>query len=168
MTADHDRTDPVPTPPDDDLAIVDGHNDLAWALRQLNRYDLEAYPVDVRQSRTRTDLVRLAEGGVGAQFWSVYVPFWTGAGAVTATLEQIDFVLRMVAHYPYVPIADRLRSGIAVTTYDGRLLFGVTTDRDSMPDAQVLVDGITAGFAELAARAGMRPRRSPRRKKGAR
>jgi diacylglycerol O-acyltransferase len=74
----------------------------------------------------------------------------------------------MLATYPYVPIADRLRSGIAVTTYDGRLLFGVTTDRDSMPDAQVLVDGITAGFAELAARAGMRPRRSPRRKKVAR
>jgi diacylglycerol O-acyltransferase len=62
---------------------------------------------------------------------------------------------RMVATYPYVPIADRLRSGIAVTSYDGRLLFGVTTDRDSMPDAQVLVDGITEGFTELAALAGI-------------
>jgi len=54
-----------------------------------------------------------------------------------------------------VPIADRLRSGIAVTSYDGRLLFGVTTDRDSMPDAHVLVDGIAAGFADLAAIAGI-------------
>ena len=61
----------------------------------------------------------------------------------------------MVATYPYVPIGDRLRTGIAVTTYDGRLLFGVTTDRDSMPDAQVLVDGITAGFADLATVAGL-------------
>ncbi|MGY2873752.1 diacylglycerol O-acyltransferase / wax synthase [Marmoricola sp. URHA0025 HA25] len=61
----------------------------------------------------------------------------------------------MVAPYPYVPIADRLRSGIAVTSYEGRLLFGVTTDRDSMPDAQVLVDGIGAGFAELGEIAGV-------------
>jgi diacylglycerol O-acyltransferase len=63
---------------------------------------------------------------------------------------------RMIAAYPYVPIADRLRSGVAVTSYDGRLLFGVTTDRDSMPDAQVLVDGIEAGFADLADLAGIR------------
>jgi diacylglycerol O-acyltransferase len=51
---------------------------------------------------------------------------------------------------PYVPIADRLRSGVAVTSYGDRLLFGVTTDRDSMPDAHVLVDGITRGFDDLA------------------
>ena len=80
--------------------IIDGHNDLAWAMRQLNGYDLDAYPLDVRQDRTRTDLVRLAEGGVGGQFWSVYVPFSTGSRAVATTLEQIDFVLRMVGHYP--------------------------------------------------------------------
>ena len=43
--------------------IVDGHNDLAWAMRDLNGYDLDAYPVDVRQDRTQTDLVRLREGG---------------------------------------------------------------------------------------------------------
>jgi diacylglycerol O-acyltransferase len=61
----------------------------------------------------------------------------------------------MLATYPYVPIADRLRSGIAVTSYDGRLLFGVTTDRSSMPDGQALVDGITRGFAELAGAAGV-------------
>jgi len=54
-----------------------------------------------------------------------------------------------------VPIADRIRSGIAVTSYDGRLLFGVTTDRDSMPDAHVLVDGIARGFDQLAEIAGV-------------
>lgn len=79
------------------LPIVDGHNDLPWALRELNGYDLEAYPLDRRQHETHTDLVRLREGGVGAQFWSVYVPCRLG---VTETLEQIDFVLRMIAHYP--------------------------------------------------------------------
>ncbi len=78
--------------------VLDGHNDLPWAMRQHADYDLDAYPLDVRQSATRTDLVRLAEGGVGAQFWSVYVPCQLGPRSVAATLEQIDFVLRFVAH----------------------------------------------------------------------
>jgi membrane dipeptidase len=81
--------------------IVDGHNDLAYAMRTHRGYDLTSYPLDERQTLTQTDLVRLAEGGVGGQFWSVYVPSrWAGEKAVTATLEQIDFVLRMIAHYP--------------------------------------------------------------------
>jgi membrane dipeptidase len=81
--------------------ILDGHNDLAYAMRELTGYDLSEYPLDQRQERTRTDLVRLAEGGVGGQFWSVYVPSsLQGDRAVTATLEQIDFVLHMVAMYP--------------------------------------------------------------------
>jgi membrane dipeptidase len=79
--------------------IIDGHNDLAWAMRQLNNYDLDAYPVDVEQAATQTDLVRLRAGGVGGQFWSVFVPS-QDERAVAATIEQIDFVLRMVAHYP--------------------------------------------------------------------
>jgi diacylglycerol O-acyltransferase len=68
----------------------------------------------------------------------------------------------LLATYPYVPIADRLRSGIAVTSYDGRLLFGVTTDRGSTPDAHVLVDAITTGFGDLAeiASAGLTTTRS--------
>ena len=58
-------------------------------------------PLDQRQTATQTDLVRLAEGGVGGQFWSVFVPSnWTEAEAVVGTLEQIDFVRRMVARYP--------------------------------------------------------------------
>jgi membrane dipeptidase len=81
--------------------IVDGHNDLPWAMRELNGYDTAAYPLNHRQDRTRTDLVRLRDGGVGAQFWSVFVPSQlAGEHAVTATLEQIDFVLHMVAEYP--------------------------------------------------------------------
>lgn len=81
--------------------IVDGHNDLPWAMRDLNGYDTTAYPLDHRQHRTHTDLVRLRDGGVGGQFWSVFVPSsLAGDKAVTATLEQIDFVLHMVAEYP--------------------------------------------------------------------
>jgi membrane dipeptidase len=96
--------------------IIDGHNDLPFAMRLLNDYDLDGYPIDVEQSRTFTDLVRLRAGGVGGQFWSVYVPCNAGAQSVQMTLEQIDFVLRMVARYP-----DRL--ALALTAADVNAAF---------------------------------------------
>ena len=99
--------------------IIDGHNDLAWAVREHAGYDLGAYPLDVEQSATDTDLVRLRAGGVGGQFWSVYVPTQLGAGAVTATLEQIDFVLRMIARYP-----DRLRLALSAADVDAAFAEG--------------------------------------------
>jgi len=83
------------------VPIIDGHNDLPWAMRELNGYDLTGYDLSARQSRTHTDFVRLAEGGVAGQFWSVFVPCsLAGDAAVTATLEQIDFVHRMVRRFP--------------------------------------------------------------------
>ena len=92
--------------------IIDGHNDLPWAMRELNGYDMTSYRLDERQQQTHTDFVRAAEGGLGGQFWSVFVPAsLAGATAVTATLEQIDFVLRMIAHY-----SDRLQ--LALTADD--------------------------------------------------
>lgn len=78
------------------MQLVDGHNDLPWALRVRGDADL-AQP----QPQFHTDLPRLRAGQVGAQFWSVYVPCsFTGADAVTAVLEQIDVVHRLVARYP--------------------------------------------------------------------
>jgi len=57
---------------------------------------------------------------------------------------------RMLAAYPYVPIADRLRTGIAVTSYAGKLLFGITADWRSTPDIDVLRDGLVTAFEELS------------------
>ena len=80
--------------------VIDGHNDLLWALRDLVGYDLDRYDVGQPQTRTHTDLPRLRAGGVGAQFWSVYVPTQEGDRAVTSTLEQIDAAYALVARYP--------------------------------------------------------------------
>ena len=81
--------------------VFDGHNDLAWALRKQVDYDLTARDIAVHQPTLHTDIPRLRTGGVGAQFFSVYVPgTLTGGAAVTATLEQIDCVSRIVAAYP--------------------------------------------------------------------
>ena len=66
---------------------------------------------------------------------------------------------RLHEYYPYVPIADRVRVGVAITSYDGVLGFGVTADEESTPDLQVLLDGIDAEIEELVALSGGRASR---------
>jgi membrane dipeptidase len=81
--------------------VVDGHNDLAWELRKRVRYDLDRLDIAQPQPDLHTDIPRLRAGGVGAQFWSVYVPSrLQGDHAVSATLEQIDAVQALVRRYP--------------------------------------------------------------------
>lgn len=86
--------------------IVDGHNDLPWALREdfgsdPRRVDLGAN-LDASTS-LHTDIPRLRAGGVGGQFWSVYVPAsLPPLEAARATFEQIDVVRRIVAAHPDV------------------------------------------------------------------
>lgn len=82
--------------------VVDGHNDLPWALREKAGYDLDRLDIAADQTgRLHTDLPRLRAGGVGAQFWSVYVRSdMAGDDAVSATLEQIDCVDRLLARHP--------------------------------------------------------------------
>jgi diacylglycerol O-acyltransferase / wax synthase len=58
---------------------------------------------------------------------------------------------RMRAAYPFVPIGEGIRTGVAIFSYDGQLTFGVTADYDTVPDVEVLSDGIERGFAELVA-----------------
>lgn len=82
--------------------VVDGHNDLPWALREQVGYDLAARDIAGDQSaHLHTDIPRLRAGGVGAQFWSVYVRSdLAGDAAVSATLEQIDAVAELLDRYP--------------------------------------------------------------------
>ncbi len=81
--------------------LIDGHNDLPWALRERAGGDVSKLNLAAPVAGTHTDLPRLAAGGVGAQFWSVYVPAsLAGDGAVAAVLEQIDVARRMIAAYP--------------------------------------------------------------------
>ncbi len=84
--------------------VIDGHNDYPWALRE-NTPDRDLDTLDIRepQKKTMTDIPRLREGGVGAQFWSVYVPATLqGQTAIRATMEQIDIVHRMMTKYDRV------------------------------------------------------------------
>jgi membrane dipeptidase len=80
--------------------LIDGHNDLAWAIREsaTRPRDVESYDLR-RTTEGQTDLARLRQGGVGGQFWSVYVPAGT-PGAARVQLEQLDIARRIVARYP--------------------------------------------------------------------
>ncbi|BFO22142.1 hypothetical protein SHKM778_85300 [Streptomyces sp. KM77-8] len=83
-----------------EFPVVDGHNDLPWALREQVRYDLGARDIAGDQSaHLHTDIPRLRAGGVGAQFWSVYVRADL-PDAVPSTLEQIDCVRQLLARHP--------------------------------------------------------------------
>ena len=102
--------------------VLDGHNDLPWSMRQKARYDFAAMDIAQPQPRLHTDIGRLREGGVGAQYWSVYVPSkLQGEQAVTATLEQIDHVHRMVARYPEVFALARTADEVEQAMAGGRI-----------------------------------------------
>lgn len=81
--------------------LVDGHNDLPWQYRQKANRDVWAMDIAQAQPQLHTDIPRLREGGLGAQFWSVYVPAsMQGKEAVRATLEEIDIVYQLIRRYP--------------------------------------------------------------------
>lgn len=81
--------------------ILDGHNDLPWTLRVADDVDLDTTDLDHPVATIQTDWPRMAAGGVGAQFWSVYVSAdLEGETAVTTTLEQIDLVHELIGRYP--------------------------------------------------------------------
>jgi len=99
--------------------LIDGHNDLPWALRGRAQGDVSQvrFDLDAPAEGLHTDLPRLAAGRVGAQFWSVYVPArLAGDAAVTAVLEQIDVARRLIARYPEA-------LGLALTADDVERVF---------------------------------------------
>ncbi|GHB80498.1 dipeptidase [Streptomyces spinoverrucosus] len=104
-----------------EFPVVDGHNDLPWALREQVRYDLDARDIAAPQgAHLHTDLPRLREGGVGAQYWSVYVRSDL-PDAVPATLEQIDCVRQLLARYPGDLAPARTAADMEAARAEGRI-----------------------------------------------
>ncbi|MFD5318324.1 dipeptidase [Streptomyces sp. NPDC127098] len=103
--------------------VVDGHNDLPWALREQVGYDLDRRDIAVDQSAAlHTDLPRLRAGGVGGQFWSVYVPGrLAGDAAVSACLEQIDAVRMLLDRYPDRLVAAATADEMEAARREGRI-----------------------------------------------
>ena len=88
-----------------EVPLIDGHNDLPWEYRQRVKNQLAK--IDLRSDTSKlerplhTDIPRLRRGGLGAQFWSVYIPVSIqGPEAVQTVMEQIDDVHRLAEIYP--------------------------------------------------------------------
>lgn len=103
--------------------LIDGHNDLPWELR--DRYGADLSRIDLAQDTAHlaaprpasaafdpvlnayppvpplmSDIPRMRAGGMGGQFWSVWIPASvTGPRAVEMTLEQIDLVKAMTSRW---------------------------------------------------------------------
>lgn len=100
--------------------VLDGHNDLPWEIRKYPAApgDLAAYDLTKRApAKGQTDLPRLRAGGVGGQFWSVYVPGEGTSGRAVLQLEQLDLARRMIDRYPndlaYCTTADDVDAAMA-------------------------------------------------------
>jgi diacylglycerol O-acyltransferase len=150
--------------------LHDGANRVTMLLVELPvdaDYPLDAYRALVTRTATAKSSGEASTGRVGFSLADrLPAPVVAGSMHAIARLPQrvistvttnvpgpraAQYLLgrRMIALYPYVPIADRVRIGVAITSYDGMLSFGVTCDRDSVPDADVLTAGMTSGLAEL-------------------
>lgn len=84
--------------------VIDGHNDLPWKIREDGNSSFEQMDIAHSLPDTHTDIPRLRQGNVGAQFWSAWVPphLQHTGGAKEMALEQIDLIHRMADYYPEV------------------------------------------------------------------
>jgi membrane dipeptidase len=81
--------------------LIDGHNDLPWVIRESAKSPMDVGAYDLRtKTAGHTDLKRLRDGGVGGQFWSVYIPAEVPGGFARTQLEQIDIARRVIERYP--------------------------------------------------------------------
>jgi membrane dipeptidase len=105
------------------VPLTDGHNDYPWALRGIDPgRDFAKADITSSVPSLHTDIPRLRQGGVGAQFWSVYVPgTMQGDEAVRATLEQIDIVHRMMRRWPETFASARTASEVERVFKSGKI-----------------------------------------------
>lgn len=106
----------------DKVPLVDGHNDLPWTIREDAAHPMDLEHYDLRQHTPHeTDLARLKQGKLAAQFWSVYVPGELKSGWAVAQLEQIDLARRMIAKYPESLVLATRSSDIAKAKREGKI-----------------------------------------------
>jgi len=104
-----------------DAILVDGHNDLPWTIRSDKQAPGDVAAYDLRGTVSgQTDLKRLREGGVGAQFWSVYTP-GEGERFAATQLEQIDVARQLIARYPEALRAASTAAEVRAAHKDGRI-----------------------------------------------
>ena len=129
--------------------LIDGHNDLLFQLRDRVRYELSELDPGEPQPTLDTDVPRLRAGGVGGQFWSVFVPSdLPGSTAVTATLEQIDALQVLVNAHPDVFEPARTADDVVRIAAAGRVASMIGVEGGHSIDCSL---GALRALAELGA-----------------
>jgi membrane dipeptidase len=133
------------------VPLIDGHNDLAWEIRQSKTApkDVAAYDLRVR-APGHTDLERLKAGQVGAQFWSIYVPGEVkDSGYARIQLEQFDIARRVIARYP-----DRLTLALTADDIEREFKRGRVASLLGMEGGHVIENSLGAlrSYYDLGAR----------------
>jgi membrane dipeptidase len=131
--------------------LIDGHNDLAWEIRQSKTAPMDVAAYDLR-TRTpgHTDLERLKAGQVGAQFWSIYVPGEVkDSGYARIQLEQFDIARRFIARYP-----DRLALALTADDIEREFKRGRVASLLGMEGGHVIENSLGAlrAYYDLGAR----------------
>jgi membrane dipeptidase len=103
--------------------LIDGHNDLPYEMRLKSNLGFDEIDISKSVTNLQTDIPRLKLGGMGAQFWAAYVPsrLMVTGGAARQTLEQIDFIHRMVVHYPETFAFARTADDVRAIHRSGRI-----------------------------------------------
>lgn len=90
------------------VPVIDGHNDTPWQFRKRVNSDLNRINLNGDTSRMwppmHTDMKRLRLGGVGGQFWSVYLPT-DQPNTVAAFHNQVRLTHKMIERYADLELA---------------------------------------------------------------
>jgi len=138
--------------------LIDGHNDWAEVLREREgdgRWTLDLTAgLDRRPIAYNTDIARLRRGGVGGQFWSVYVAAdLPPLEQVEQTLEQIDLVKNFVARYPRDFALARTAADVRRSHRSGRIASLIGVEGGGQIDANLSVlrayHALGAGYLTL-------------------
>ena len=120
------------------VPLVDGHNDLPWALVERNAAAPLGLDLRLPQPGLMTDLPRLAAGGVGGQFWVCYVPAEVEpARAARQALDQIDLIHRIVASYPGQLVPARSAAEIEAAHARGKVASLIGVEGGHMIDSSL-------------------------------
>ena len=131
--------------------LIDGHNDLPWAIREDATAPRDVVAYDLRRRTSgHTDFARLKAGGVGGQFWSVYIPAdEKSLGFAKTQLEQIDIARRVIERYP-----DRLALALTAADIERAMKRGRIASLLGMEGGQAIENSLGAlrAFYALGAR----------------
>ena len=111
-----------------EVPMIDGHNDFAWEMRAQSHLSWEGRDMRAGMPTFQTDIPRLRAGGVGGQFWSIFIyDTMIHSGATRLTLEQIDVIKRMEERYPDVFLPARTAADVERAHQTGKIasLMGV-------------------------------------------